>query len=304
MVENLGANVLADDLVARLFELARAIRKPLGQSGHRAVDYSIHRGVAFLFAGGRERFCNSVADVFLHRLEQRRVRRFDLELALGLARELAKLFLNLEQRTHRLVRREQRLDNRVFLDDPGAALEHHDRVRLARDHQRDIAFLELADLRADHDLAADPAHPHRSNGSVVWDIGDLERGRGSDQCERVGVVVVIGAQHRHDNLGFLVIALGKQRAHRAVDQARGKDFFFRGAAFALEKSAGNLAGGESLFDVIDGERQKIDLVAALVFRGRGREHHGIAVLGEHGAVRLFGKTAGFERQLPPGKFNL
>ena len=88
---------------------------------------------------------DSVADALLDRGQQRRVAFLDGELALGLARAALQLFLHREYRLHRLVRGEQRFEDRFFVDDLRAALEHHDRVGAGRDHQRDVAAFELAD---------------------------------------------------------------------------------------------------------------------------------------------------------------
>ena len=175
------------------------------------------------------------------------------------------------------MRREQRFEDRLFVDDLRAAFEHHDRVGAGRDHQRDVAVLELGVSRIDDDLAVDPAHPDRRDRAVVRDVGDLQRGRGRDQREHVGIVVAIGGEHGHDDLGFAIVALGEQRAHRAVDQARGEDLLFGGAPFALEEAAGNFAGGERLLDVVHRERQKVHVGPRFILRDRGRQHDGVAV---------------------------
>ncbi len=202
------------------------------------------------------------------------------------------------------MRGEQRLEYRFLVDHLRAALEHHDRIRLGRDHHRDVALLELLGGRIGDQLAVDPAHPHRRDRPVVRDVGDFQRGRSRDQREHVGIVVAVGREHRDDDLGFLVVALGKQRAHRAVDQPRGQDFFFRGTALALKKAAGDFAGGEGLFLVVDGQRQEVDIGSRLVGRHDGREHYRLAILGQHGAMGLLGQPAGLQRQLAAGKINL
>ena len=135
------------------------------------------------------------------------------------------------------------------------------------------------------------------------DVGDEQRGRRRDQREHVGIVVAIGGEHGRDDLGFAIVALGEQRAHRAVDQARGQDFLFGGASFALEKTAGNLAGGERLLDVVHRQRQEVHVGPRFILRDRGREDDGVAVSGEHAAMRLLGEAAGFERELAPREIN-
>ena len=65
-------------------------------------------------------------------------------------------------------------------------------------------------------------------------------------------------EHRADDLGLVAEAVGEQRADRPVDQARGQHLLLGRPAFALEEAAGNLAGGEGLLLVVDGEREEID----------------------------------------------
>ena len=49
----------------------------------------------------------------------------------------------------------------------------------------------------------------------------------------------------------------EERPDRPVDQPRGQRLLFGRPALALEKAAGDLAGGEGLFLVIDGQREEI-----------------------------------------------
>jgi hypothetical protein len=66
------------------------------------------------------------------------------------------------------------------------------------------------------------------------------------------------------------------------------------AAFALEIAARDLAGGEVLFLVVDGQREEVLAGLRLLGRDDGGEHHGLAIGGEHGAVGLAGDLAGLE----------
>ena len=56
----------------------------------------------------------------------------------------------------------------------------------------------------------------------------------------------------------LLKPLGEQRPDRTVDEARGERLLLGGTALALEIAAGDLAGGEGLFLVVHGEREKVD----------------------------------------------
>ena len=64
-------------------------------------------------------------------------------------------------------------------------------------------------------------------------------------------------QHGADDLGLVAETRREQRPDRPVDEPRGQHLLLGGAAFALEEAAGDLAGGEGLFLVVDGEREEI-----------------------------------------------
>ena len=93
--------------------------------------------------------------------------------------------------------------------------------------------------------------------AVERNAGDRERGRGADHRRNVGIDLVVRRHDGRDDLHFVVEAVGKQRADRAVDQPAGQNLLLGGPAFAPEKAAGNLAGGVGAFLVIDGQRQEI-----------------------------------------------
>ncbi|MDH6666369.1 UNVERIFIED_ORG: hypothetical protein M2442_002368 [Methylorubrum zatmanii] len=73
--------------------------------------------------------------------------------------------------------------------------------------------------------------------------------------------------------------------------------FSEGTAFALEVAAGDAAGGVGALLVVHGERQEVDAGLGLLARDHGGEHGGLAVGGDHGAVRLAGGLAGLEDEL-------
>src|SRR5262249_24781254 len=69
------------------------------------------------------------------------------------------------------------------------------------------------------------------------------------------------------------------------------------AAFTLEEAAGNLAGREGLFLVVDRQREEIDAGVRRPRAYDGAEDHGVAVTAQHGAVGLAGDAAGLPGQL-------
>src|SRR5690606_14285469 len=78
------------------------------------------------------------------------------------------------------------------------------------------------------------------------------------------------------------------------DQAGNEGFLFRRTAFTLEIAARDLAGGEGLFLVVDGQREEIETGLRLLGRHDGRENNGLAVGSQNSAVSLTRDLAGLE----------
>ncbi len=96
----------------------------------------------------------------------------------------------------------------------------------------------------------------------------------------------------------------EQRPDRPVDQAATQHLLLGRTALALEEAARDLAGGEGLFLVIDGEREEIlTRLGGLCADGRA-EHDGLAVAGQNGAVGLAGDLARLEDELAAAPVDL
>ena len=145
-------------------------------------------------------------------------------------------------------------------------------------------------------LAVDVADARGTDRAVERDAGQRQRGRRADHRRNVGIDLGIDRHHRRDDLHLVVEAIRKQRPDRPIDQPGGQRFLFRRPAFALEKAAGNLAGGVGLFLVVDGQREEV--LAGLGFSAGddGDQHDGIVEADHDGAACLAGDFAGFERQ--------
>ena len=114
-------------------------------------------------------------------------------------------------------------------------------------------------------------------------------------AEDVGVVFTIGAEQDGDDLGVVEITLREQRTQRAVRHAAGEDFLFGGAAFALEVTTGEHAGGGGFFLVFHGEREPGLAVFDLGGGNGGDEDDGVTAADGDGTVGEFGEFAGFDR---------
>jgi hypothetical protein len=104
-------------------------------------------------------------------------------------------------------------------------------------------------------------------------------------------------------LRLVLEALHEQRPDRPVDEAGGQRLLLGGTALTLEIAAGDLAGGEGLFLVVDGERKEVDPGSGLLLGDHCRQHARLAVLGEHRGVGLARHAPRLEAQLASAPFD-
>src|SRR6185312_6153234 len=98
------------------------------------------------------------------------------------------------------------------------------------------------------------------------------------------------------HLRLVAEARRKERPDRPVDEPRDQRLLLRGTALALEEAARDLAGGEGLLLVVDGEREEILPRLRLLHRHRGAQHRRLAIGRHHGAISLAGDLARLEHE--------
>ena len=121
-----------------------------------------------------------------------------------------------------------------------------------------------------------------------------QRDGGAVHREDVGIVLAVGREDEGDDLRLVVEALGEERPDGPVDQARGQDLLLRRAAFALEPAAGDPPAGVGVLAVVDGEGEEVGVLLGLLVEDGGRQHDGVAVPNDRGAVGLLGELADFD----------
>src|ERR1700721_360566 len=179
----------------------------------------------------------------------------------------------------------ERFDDFFFGNFERAGFHHDDAVGSAGDHDIEFTGLLLGNSRIGNKLAVQEAHANGRDGIAKRQVGAVGGGGRSGDRNDIGVVVAVRGEHHGNDLGFIAPGIGKQRAHGTVNQSGYKNFFFGGAAFALEKSTGDFAGGVSVFAVVHSERQKIAVVR-LVGHAGADEQNSVAIAGGYGAVGL------------------
>ena len=203
----------------------------------------------------------------------------------------------LDHRLHLFMPEHHRTEHLAFGKFLGFGFHHQHGVVRAGDHQIELRFRHLVDGRIEPVLAVEKADARRPDRPHEGNAGNRQRRRGRHQRQDVGIVFHVVAEHGDDHLGLVFIPFGEKRTDRPVDQTRDQRFAFGRTAFALEVAARNLAGGEELFLIIDGEGEKIDAFFGFACSHHGGEHDAFPVAGEHGAVGLAGDFAGFEDEL-------
>src|SRR5690606_17338562 len=65
------------------------------------------------------------------------------------------------------------------------------------------------------------------------------RGRSHDR-KNVGIILKVVLNDGDDDLGVMLVAVGKEWTDRAIDKTRGQRLLLAGAAFTLEEATGDL----------------------------------------------------------------
>ena len=183
-------------------------------------------------------------------------------------------------------------------------LDHQHRVAGTGDDEIELGLLHLVEQRIEHEGAVDQADAGAADRAHERHAGERQRRRRRDQRDDVGIVLEVMAEDGRDDLGLAAEAVGEERADRAVDETRGQRLLLGRPALALEEAAGDLAGGEGLLLVVHGEREEVDSRLLGMGRDHGRQHRGLTIGGEDGAVGLARDPAGFENERTARPFDL
>ena len=245
--------------------------------GVLAVELVGHLGG--LVEGGAEALLDLGENRLVH------LRRSGLHLVL--AGLLAQVVLGLAELLDGGVGDVERVEDLRLGDLVGARLDHQDGLLGARDHEVERGLEQPLLIGVDEEVALFVlADAHGAHGRRKGDVRQHQRGAGAVHRENVvGVLMVDRHGDRHE-LGLARPALGKERAQRPVDHARGERGLLAGPSFALEEAAGDLARGVHALLHVDSQREEVDV--ALIARRRGAQHLGLPCRDYYRAGRLLG----------------
>jgi len=190
---------------------------------------------------------------------------------------------------------QDRLRHDVLRQELRSSLDHHDRVARAGDDEVELRALEVAVGRVDDELAVDPADADRADRAEERDLADRQRRGRGDGPDDVRVVLLIRREDRDDQLDVVLVAVGEQRADRAVGQTRRQDRRLGRPRLALDEPARDLARGVHPLLEVDCVREEVEPGTG-IRPVRGPEHHGVTETDGDGAARESGELAGFDGQ--------
>src|SRR6202041_2198540 len=172
------------------------------------------------------------------------------------------------------VREFQRVGDGVFRDFQSARFHHDDGLIGAGHDDIHGARLLFGDGGIHDELAFEHSDAYGGDRRGKWNLRNVQRGGSGGDADNVRIIFAVRGEHHGNDLRLVGPTFREQRPQRAVNQPRGENFLFRGAAFALEESSGNFAGRVCILAVV----------------------HGVAITRHHGAVRLTGHLARLEGQ--------
>ena len=178
----------------------------------------------------------------------------------------------------------------------GFRFNHQNRIFRARNNQIEIGLGHFVDVRVQHEFPVDIADARTADRTFEGHTGKRQGGGGCDHCDDVRIVFQVVRDDHAGHLSVVLVTVGKQRADGPVDQTADQDFVLRRTCFALEEAAGNLSGRIGLFDVVDGEREEIEVRFGRLFRHNRTHDRRFAIGGDNAGVCLTGNLAGFDRQ--------
>ncbi len=194
----------------------------------------------------------------------------------------------------------------VLVELPGglgaAGLDHHDGdvavVELAPGHDElegRVVALGVGGVR-DPAALGRPGDAHGADRALEGDARHHERRRGGVDGQHVVGVLAVDADHGHDDLGLVAVAVHEARPQRPVDETAGEDGQVGGPALPPEEAAGDAPGGvHALFDV-HRQGEEVDALADGASGVGGDQHLGLAEAGHDGPLALERQLAGLETQ--------
>ena len=296
LVEDRGADGLLDLGLVRLGDVGTRIGKALLEGGDRLllelIEGGLARGLVRVASGAADARC----DVLVHGCGDVRRHLLGWIAHRRLADRIVQAALKLHELADLVVRHAQRLEHRLLGDLMRSGLHHDDGIPCSGDDQVERRLVQLREGRVEHQLSVEHADAHAGDRAAVRDAADLQRARRAGDRESCRVLLLVGAQHRCDDLHVIAKVLGEERPHGTVDHpARDGRGLARPPLASRERSRDAPRGVELLL-VVACQREEVDAFSRCLRRDCGDEQRGVAQTHHHRAIRLLGDVPGFDDQ--------
>ena len=186
------------------------------------------------------------------------------------------------------------IEQRVFRDLVGLALDHDEAVRADRHHEVTGRFFALGQHGEQRRAVAVQHAAAAEERTVEGHRRQVQRCAGTDQGQALDVAGSRGRVDRRLHLDFAAEPRREQRPERPIDEAAGQDLAVGDPALAFEIAAGDAAAGSHLLAVFDRQRKEVSARSRRSRGDDGHEHGVVALAHEHGCVRLPCHDTGFE----------
>ena len=176
----------------------------------------------------------------------------------SLAALLGQLDDRVDHRLERLVAEHHGAEHDLFRQLLRLGFDHQHAFGGAGDDEVELRGRQLVEPRVEHVSAVDIADARAAIGPRNGMPEIVSAAEAPIIATMSGSFSRSWLKRGADDLGLVAEAGGEQRPDRPVDQARGQHLLLGRPAFALEEAARDLARGEGLLLVVDGQREEID----------------------------------------------
>ena len=175
---------------------------------------------------------------------------------------------------------------------------HHDIFLCGGNHQVQIGPFVVLETGVDDEFTVDAGYANLAHGTAEGQVAGGKGGRCGQTGKGIRLDVFLCRDEHYIHKDLQVEVLRPQRADGTVHKTGDEHLIVRGAAFALEETSGETAGGIVFFTIIHGEGHEVRTLFHLRGAGDGGEQHGATHFHNGRTGSLFGEFSGFDLDYP------
>jgi len=191
-----------------------------------------------------------------------------------------------------------RAQHHLFRQAVSFGFHHQHRFLGTSDNQIQIGvFTDAGAGGVEQVLSVLVANTGSSDGAIERQAGDTQGSGSTQQRWNLRIHIRIQRHDSTDNLNFVGVAFGKQRANRTVNQTADQNLFLSRTAFTAEETTGYLTCGVGFLLVVDGHREEVPTFHSTLGTHHGTLNHGTFHVDHNRTVCLTCDFAGLQRYL-------